>query len=1024
MTTPAVPDGDERADASDNPAASRIPPATSESPVPPPDDLPEWEPLSPELVEDEAIRGDFVMRWAVVGLALLLGCSQIAETKSLVHIRTGEYLAGHGFLPPANDVFAYTRADQPWINLSWLFDLLAAGIHGLGGGIALSIFQAVIAVAAFSLLVHTTRPGIRTWWGSICAALALLACFRQFTIQPELITLLGVTLTLWLLVRTQEGVASTGIWALVPLLWLWSQLDSRAYLGIGLLLAYGSGELIGAAVGRPGLRDATRRRQFWIVTVVAVLAAGLHPFTWHVWASPWTVYGVEYPAWRAAYPVPTRMELGAYPLWSEKFWIALNYEGVAGLYLMVAALVTMLLNFRRTPIAHVAIFLLINIAALPAGHGLAAASLVNCVLATLNAQDWYVTRYGQTYSIQWSFLLFSRGGRAITVLGMFAIAYLVISGRIDGPNGKRTGIGFDNSLLTMMDGYQGALADSYDDRPFPFVIRQGDLIIWAGRRTFIDSRLELFAPGGADSLLALHSKTRSALRRKNPDLPGSGDRSHWRKVFDQYEVTHVVPRLSGLTIAPNYRTFDDLLRSLDWKLTRLSPAIAVFYRTDLRQDRALRAYVEEHLFDPVRLAFEQESTPVTDPHVWPLPTTAYQQMLSLSPPSVPGPVAEAGHNLNYAIQDSVKLPQRLGAIELAVRNGRAGLRIDPNSSSAYRTLGTAYSVLDQIENGELRRYGIQVPHLLRYYQIVSAYQSALLLQPDDPALHQELAGLYMRVEKRDLALTHFHRWLELQPPPTTGLDEATTKQLAELQKLLGQLEERVAAIEKEIAAQLAKGTPRPNLAMFAYQNGAVLTAIRILEEDQVGLMQVVQTQVMLAGWLMEAGRVEDADRMLRLVEQRGPGVEQIPGFVEHAAYAAWAQGDYARTAKLYEEAITRYEQQQLATALTSGPLTSATSIPLPGERYPALHVAALAEMEGRRGGELATLYWQLAMSRLEQGDLPAAKAALQDGLKKAPDNAYRPLYLWYWFCMTGEELDLEPPADWIPISPDMFSDEG
>src|SRR4051812_13803052 len=54
--------------------------------TPPAEDLPEWEPLTPELVEDDAIRGDFAMRWVVVGLAMLLGCSQIAETKTLIHI--------------------------------------------------------------------------------------------------------------------------------------------------------------------------------------------------------------------------------------------------------------------------------------------------------------------------------------------------------------------------------------------------------------------------------------------------------------------------------------------------------------------------------------------------------------------------------------------------------------------------------------------------------------------------------------------------------------------------------------------------------------------------------------------------------------------------------------------------------------------------------------------------------------------------------------------------------------------------
>lgn len=83
----------------------------------PDDDLPDWEPLTPELVEDEAIRGDFMLRWAVVLLTLLFAWTKIDDSRVLVQIRSGEYMAGHGFLPPATDVFSATAQARPWINL-------------------------------------------------------------------------------------------------------------------------------------------------------------------------------------------------------------------------------------------------------------------------------------------------------------------------------------------------------------------------------------------------------------------------------------------------------------------------------------------------------------------------------------------------------------------------------------------------------------------------------------------------------------------------------------------------------------------------------------------------------------------------------------------------------------------------------------------------------------------------------------------------------------------------------------------
>ena len=125
--------------------------ASAEQSENPSEGLPEWEPLTPELVEDEAIRGDFVIRWAIVGLALLFGFAPITDTRTLVHLKSGQYMASHGFLPAANDIFSYTASDRRLVNLSWMFDLVAAGIYSFAGGIGLSILQAVLAAVAFGL---------------------------------------------------------------------------------------------------------------------------------------------------------------------------------------------------------------------------------------------------------------------------------------------------------------------------------------------------------------------------------------------------------------------------------------------------------------------------------------------------------------------------------------------------------------------------------------------------------------------------------------------------------------------------------------------------------------------------------------------------------------------------------------------------------------------------------------------------------------------------------------------------------
>ncbi|MBC8113793.1 MAG: hypothetical protein H7062_05410, partial [Candidatus Saccharimonas sp.] len=402
MTSPSEPTGD-------NPASPGEPAPTSNEPqsagasldqpdvtvsavegaAPPVDEgLPEWEPLTPELVEDEAIRGDFVIRWAVVGLALLFGVSQIADTRTLVHIKSGQYLAAHGVVPPSNDVFSYTASDRRWVNLSWLFDLFAAGVHAVGGGIGLSIVQGVLAGVAFGFVAHAHRSGIRTWWGSICAVLALLVCYPQITMQPELVTLVGLAATLYIVLRAEETFYASRLMSIVPLIWLWSQFDNRAFLGWLLLLAFAAGESLRRRVAGDEA-DSNRRRVWWRVAGLSIAVAVMHPFLWETWLSPWRLYAVDYPALRQLFSKPLANELPYYSLFRDiqtlHYWQSLSLSAVAAIVLLVSTLVVLFLNRERLRPGHLLAVIVFNGLACVTTHELAAASLVNCAICAVNA---------------------------------------------------------------------------------------------------------------------------------------------------------------------------------------------------------------------------------------------------------------------------------------------------------------------------------------------------------------------------------------------------------------------------------------------------------------------------------------------------------------------------------------------------------------------------------------------------------------------------------------------------------------
>ena len=246
--------------------------------------------------------------------------------------------------------------------------------------------------------------------------------------------------------------------------------------------------------------------------------------------APLRMYATDYPAIREAYTQPNSVDQGFHPIWKEFIWTPINHRTIAALVLAAATVVVSLLNRTRLRWSHLFAVVGFNALSLFATHEFAAASLVNCVVCTLNAQIWYRERFGQVYSVDWRELLFSRGGRAVTVLSFFTLAWLVLSGRLDGPAGKRTGIGFDIHLASAMNDYRNLNSDLIDDHPFNFSFRQGDLMIWGGEKPFIDSRLGLYSGSGNADLLKLHKETRRSLVSDKTD-----DQSIWKETFAKYQ---------------------------------------------------------------------------------------------------------------------------------------------------------------------------------------------------------------------------------------------------------------------------------------------------------------------------------------------------------------------------------------------------------------------------------------------------------------------------------------------------------
>lgn len=1023
MSDDAQPGGDDDAQRAGLPPSDDSP-ADSESELPPPveSDLPEWEPLTPELVEDEAIRGDFVLRWAVVGLALLLGVSQIRETPVLVQIRSGEYLASHGFLPPASDVLSYTASDLPWIHLSWLWDLTTAGVYGLAGSVGLSLWQGLLAATATILLVHASRPDVRSWWGSICAVLVLLACYDQFTLQPEIVTLVGTAALCWWLVRWQERPEDQAIWPLVAILWLWAQLDVRVCLGWGLLLSYGVGLWLSRLL-QPSSAVGAGLSRFWKATGLGVLVSVLHPQLWHVWSSPWQLYALEYPGWRAVAPGRLGLDdLWAFPLTTPEWWQLLNNSAVAAIALAVMTVAVMILNRARLPLSHVAAFAFANAAAVATAHELALASIVNAMICTVNAQTWYLARFGQVYSVRSSELLFSRGGRAVTVLTLFCLAWLTVSGRIDGPDGKRTGVGFGTELQELIVGYEAASEAEYDDRPFHTHVRQGDLLIWGGRKSFIDSRIALFNDTYDGGILTLHDQTRRAIRElANPQAREAAEAV--QQVFDKYQITHVMPRLNQRPgVAPDYISFRDLLSANGWELSFLGGVTAVFNQTT-DGPAEYQEFLTSHRFDPRRQAFQDAApSPDATSRPWPTAPSRYQTLFSVPESRFPEAMQAAAHYLQMASIQQMAIEVRVGCVLVAIRRLQEGLQSAPNSGPGFQMLGQAYLTLEQIERLILAQANTQMaPTGLRYYQAVGALNQASQLRPDDAGIHSELFELFNRAGRLDLALREIREVQRLTVLPENPSEDELVRR-DQVNELESQLSDAVVRLEDRAGTLSTDGADKLAIASSLTDAGLFLGGLKILEEDPVLRSQNPTATMLFGSWLYEAGRLIDAEEVFDALEQT-PGAGQQIDWRVAASMVAQARGDYSRATHWLQQEIANGDRLRVEGIIATLPFSQASTVYLGKDAFPLMQMASFAEVYQQYAAQAAQFTLNEALLRLEQGDLEGAKVNFRSALDRAPGLPARPLLRFYWYCLTDEYLDIEPPQDWIPITPDLFVPE-
>ena len=237
-----------------------------------------------------------IHRVAVCLLFVLLTClciHRIIDVDIWWHLKAGQYIVDTRTVPQ-HDIFSYTSAGHPWIDLHWLYQVLVYLVYRYGGGIGLLLLKCVVILSTFALLFRTSLQRAGVLAAMVPALFAALA-FERYLPRPEIFTELLVAVYLFILFSFKYR-GSRLVFALPFLQIVWVNTEGLFILGVVIVAAFVVGEGLAWKLPWPSrCREAdavTGRRWrmlFW-VAVACVLACFLNPYGVDGALFPFTLY--------------------------------------------------------------------------------------------------------------------------------------------------------------------------------------------------------------------------------------------------------------------------------------------------------------------------------------------------------------------------------------------------------------------------------------------------------------------------------------------------------------------------------------------------------------------------------------------------------------------------------------------------------------------------------------------------------------------------------------------------------------
>jgi hypothetical protein len=212
---------------------------------------------------------------ALPAAAFLLGCTPLADFDVWWHLRTGQLILQTHSVPHV-DLFTYTNATRPWIDVAWLYQVVLALLYRLGGASALVLLKAMAGAGIVALSLLGLRKEQPVWPLALAWLPGLLMLSGRLSERPELVSLL--LLTAYLVVLSRASRTPRALWLLPLFQLVWVNCHGFFVMGPLVLAAYAADWIAGRWWPRHAAIDRPPAGAFVAASLASALACLVNPY--------------------------------------------------------------------------------------------------------------------------------------------------------------------------------------------------------------------------------------------------------------------------------------------------------------------------------------------------------------------------------------------------------------------------------------------------------------------------------------------------------------------------------------------------------------------------------------------------------------------------------------------------------------------------------------------------------------------------------------------------------------------------